>query len=252
MCGRYTSTSPPAVLAEQFAVDDVKLEEDLEPRWNVAPTLPVLVVAESRSSGRRRLGTMRWGLVPSWAKDISIGNKMINARAESVADKPAYRRALSRRRCIIPADAFYEWKVVGESSGARGSKKKLKQPYAIARADGRPLAFAGLWEVWHDPEDRDGEPLRSCVIITTKANDALSAIHDRMPVVLEPEDWGRWLDPKVEDADAVTGLLVPAPSEDFVLWPVRPLVNSPGNEGPELVEPAPEGEIAPGGGPDPA
>lgn len=254
MCGRYTSTSPPAVLAEQFAVDEVKLDEDLEPRWNVAPTLPVLVVAESRSSGQRRLGTMRWGLVPSWAKDISVGNKMINARAETVADKPAYRRALSRRRCIIPADAFYEWKVVGETSAKTGRKKKLKQPYAIARADGKPLAFAGLWEVWHDPEKPDdGEPLRSCVIITTEANEALSEIHDRMPVVLEPEDWDRWLDPTVEDAEAVKGLLVPAPSGDFIMWPVRPLVNSPGNEGEELLEPADPGDnTAPGGGPDPA
>jgi putative SOS response-associated peptidase YedK len=257
MCGRYTSTSPPPILAEQFVVDEVKLDDDLEPRWNVAPTLPVLVVAESRSSGKRRLGTMRWGLVPSWAKDIAVGNRMINARAETVSSKPAYKRALSRRRCIIPADAFYEWKVVGETTTKTGRKKQLKQPYAIARADGQPLAFAGLWEVWHDPENPDGDPLRSCVIITTEANEALSSIHDRMPVVLGPEDWDRWLDPDVEDPEKVTGLLVPAPSGDFVTWPVRPLVNSPGNEGEELIEPADDvlddaPSPAPGGGPDPA
>src|SRR5436305_7352140 len=137
MCGRYTSTTSPALLAEQFLVDDVALDDDLEPRWNVAATLSVLAVAESRSRGTRRLGTFRWGLVPSWAPDLSVGSRMINARAETVATKPAYAESLRRRRCIIPADSFYEWKVTPDDSGPR-------QPYAIARADGAPMAFAGL------------------------------------------------------------------------------------------------------------
>src|SRR3954469_16130380 len=206
MCGRYTSTSPPPILAEQFVVDEVKLDEDLEPRWNVAPTLPVLVVAESRSSGKRRLGTMRWGLVPSWAKDISVGNRMINARAESVASKPAYKRALARRRCIIPADVFYEWKVVGETTTKSGRKKQLRQPYAIARADGRPLAFAGLWEIWHD--------LRTCTIITTAANPKLAEIHPRMPVALPADGWDAWLDPANDDPDDLLRILAPIPAEE--------------------------------------
>jgi putative SOS response-associated peptidase YedK len=223
MCGRYTSTTPPSLLAERFAVDEVRLDEDLAPRWNVAPTLAVLAVAESPSSGQRRLGTFRWGLVPSWAKDPSAGSKMINARAETVAEKPAYRKALVKRRCIIPADAFYEW--------------HDKRPHAIARRDGEPLAFAGLWEVWRNPNDPDRSPLRSCVIITTQANDALAPLHDRMPVVLPPEAWDAWLDPKNGDVEQLQAMLVPAPSEDFVSWPVRPLVNKPVNEGPELIEP---------------
>src|SRR6266513_3741425 len=161
MCGRYTSTTSPALLAEQFLVDDVALDDDLEPRWNVAPTLPVLAGVDSRSCGTRRLVTFRWGLVPSWAADLSVGSRMINARAETVATKPAYAESLRRRRCIIPADAFYEWKV---------TESRPRQPYAIAAVDGRPMAFAGLWAVWRQPNGADSTWIRICVILTTKAN----------------------------------------------------------------------------------
>jgi putative SOS response-associated peptidase YedK len=237
MCGRFTSTTPPSVLAESFAVDELRLDDDLVPRWNVAPTLPVLAVAESRRTGARRLGTFRWGLVPRWAESPSVGSRMINARAETVATKPAYRDALVRRRCIVPADAFYEWKVIDG---------RPKQPYAIARADGAPLAFAGLWDLWRDPNAPAGEsePLRTCVILTTAANERLAAIHHRMPVVLPPGVWDRWLDPANEDVDDLLGLLVPAPAADFVTWPVRLLGNKATNEGPELLEPIDDDEQA--------
>ena len=176
---------------------------------------------------------MRWGLVPSWAKDVKIGDRQINARAEKVASSNAYKRAFAKRRCIIPADGFYEWQVV--------EGKKAKQPWFIRRRDGEPLAFAGLWEVWHDPNDPDQENaprLRTCVIITTDANEALRPIHDRMPVVLPESAWDEWLDRDNQDIDGLQGLLVPAPPEEFEAWKVPLLVNKPANNGPELVEPA--------------
>jgi putative SOS response-associated peptidase YedK len=234
MCGRYTSTTAASVLAEVFAVDEIKTDE-LPVRFNVAPSQPVYAIAERRRRhegeiSSRQLGTFRWGLVPSWAADPSVGNRMINARAETIATKRAYRAALARRRCIIPADAFYEWQVV-EAGGHR-----VKVPHAIRRRDGQPLAFAGLWEVWHSP---DGEQpvLRSCVIITSPANGLLAPVHDRMPVVLSPAAWDAWLDPANEDLPALQRLLVPAPSEDFEMWPVTTRVNRAENEGPELLEP---------------
>lgn len=235
MCGRYASARSPAELAEQFGVAEIKTQP-LEPSWNVAPTDPVYAVAESR--GARQLGMFRWGLVPSWAPSPAVGARMINARAETVATKPAYRHALARRRCIVPADAFYEWAVVepGDAvpEGTR-ARRPRKQPYAIARRDGAPLAFAGLWEVWHDPDDPAGAPLRSCVIITTSANDLVRPVHDRMPVVLPPEVWDRWLDRDYDDVGVLTRLLVPAPPDDFVLWPVGTDVNHAGANGAQLL-----------------
>ena len=234
VCGRYASARPPAELAQLFHVAEIKAEP-LDPNWNVAPTEPVYAVAESR--GVRQLGLFRWGLVPSWAPSPAVGARMINARAETVATKPAYRQALARRRCIVPADAFYEWAVVEKGQPPSTSTRPRKQPYAIARRDGGPLAFAGLWEVWHDPDDPGGPPLRSCVIITTSANDAVSAVHDRMPVVLPPEAWDRWLDRDDQDVDGVSRLLVPAPPDDFVLWPVGTEVNKADANGPHLLVP---------------
>ncbi|HWE54608.1 MAG TPA: SOS response-associated peptidase, partial [Acidimicrobiales bacterium] len=165
MCGRYTSTSTVADLAAVFEVDDVRAEE-MEPRYNVAPTLPVYAVAMTKGRAdddtvkgpHRALGTFRWGLVPSWAKDLSAGNRMINARSESIADKPAYRKAFARRRCLIPADAFYEW----ERRTGRDGKPAGKLPYAIRRRDGQPMALAGVWEVWRPPDDQGADPIRSC------------------------------------------------------------------------------------------
>jgi putative SOS response-associated peptidase YedK len=229
MCGRYVYVSSPTILAERFKVAEVRIKEP-EQNFNVTPRTEVPVVAESQ--GERVLDLVRWGLVPSWAKDLKIGDRQINARAEKVATSNAYKRAFAKRRCIIPADGFYEWQVV--------AGKKQKQPWFIRRRDGEPLAFAGLWEVWHDPNDPDQENaprLRTCVIITTDANDALRPIHDRMPVVLPESAWDEWLDRDNQDTDRLQRLLVPAPPQEFETWQVPLLVNKPANNGPELVEP---------------
>ena len=234
MCGRFIATAPVSALAEHFLVEEIKVAEDeVPPRYNVAPTLDVLAVAESRSSGGvRRLGTFRWGLVPSWAKDLTIGSKLINARAESVAEKPAFRKALQRRRCIIPADAFYEWQ-----RPAGGGKNAKKQPFVIRRRDGDPLAFAGLWEAWNDPGDPDAEWVRTCTIVTTTANELVGRLHDRMPVILPKPVWDVWLDTGLEDAAAVHALLVPSPAEDLEAYPVSTEVNDVRNDGPSLADP---------------
>jgi putative SOS response-associated peptidase YedK len=234
MCGRYTSTSSVSDLASIFEVEEIRAEP-LPARYNVAPTDPVFAVAISRSKGpRRALGTFRWGLVPSWAKDRAVGSRMINARAEEISTKPSFRSAMARRRCIIPADAFYEWQRRTGSDGRPAGRL----PHATRRKDGRPMAFAGLWEVWRDPAIPDGELLRSCAIVTTRANDLQAPIHGRMPVVLDPADWAVWLD-RDSDPRTVEGLLVPAPSDWFDVYPVSSLVNKVGNDGPELLEPLP-------------
>ena len=252
MCGRYTSTSSLDDLARVFEVDEVRTEP-LPLRYNVAPTLDVYAVAvrgrrDVEKGPRRALGTFRWGLVPSWAKDPSVGSRMINARAEGIATKPAFRSALVRRRCLIPADAFYEWQKRTTSDGRPAGRL----PYAVRRRDGRTMAFAGLWEVWWDraahgdspdterpdTEWPDTEPLRTCTIVTTKANDLMAPIHDRMPVVLAPEDWATWLDPTSDPAEAER-LLVPAPAAWFETYPVGTLVNNVRHDGPELLDPLP-------------
>jgi len=230
VCGRYTSTSTSEQVAAFFAAEEVKTEE-LPLRYNVAPSQLVYAIAERRRTDdqpHRQLGSFRWGLVPSWAKDPSIGNRMINARAETLSSRNAYKRALVRHRCIIPADAFYEWQI-RELEG-----KRQKAPYVIRHRDGSPLAFAGLWEVWHDAEDR---PLRTCVIITTEANRLLAPIHDRMPVVLPPDTWDEWLDPGNQDVTRLQKLLVPAPTKEFEAYEISTLVNNVRHEGPELIEP---------------
>ena len=222
MCGRYVSSSSVAVLESYLSVDEVKADP-LEERYNVAPTDPVYAVVER--DGARLLGTMKWGLVPWFSKDPKTGAKMINARAESVPTKPAFRRAFEKRRCLIPADGFYEWQ-------KREGKSKL--PFFIHGADGRPIVFAGLWEVWRESEE--AEPLRTCSIITTTANDLLRPIHDRMPVVLPPERWAEWLDPTNDDFEGLRSLLAPAPNDLLELYPVSTKVNSVRNDGPELLE----------------
>jgi putative SOS response-associated peptidase YedK len=237
MCGRYTSTSSVSDLARIFEVEEVRTEP-LPDRYNVAPTLDVYAVAvrgrNTEIGPRRALGTFRWGLVPSWAKDPAVGNRMINARAEALESKPAFRSALVRRRCLIPADAFYEWQLRTDRAG--GPAGKL--PYLIRRRDGQPMAFAGLWEVSKNPAQPDADPLRTCAIVTTSANELMAPIHGRMPVVLAPEDWSAWLDTSSDPAVAAT-LLVPAPSEWFEAYPVGSLVNNVRNDGPELIEPLP-------------
>jgi putative SOS response-associated peptidase YedK len=221
MCGRFTLTAEPGVVARRFGAPPAQ-GGGTSPRYNVAPTQTVVTVTDD---GTRHLEQMRWGLVPSWAKDPSIGSKLINARAETLAEKPAFRHALKRRRCLIPADGFYEWAATG---GGR------KQPVRVTLTTGEPFAFAGLWAEWTPPE---GAPLRTCTIVTCEPNELMARYHHRMPVILSPEAEARWLDPRVEDPAVLLPLLVPYPADVMTAYPVSPLVNSPANEGPQLALP---------------
>jgi putative SOS response-associated peptidase YedK len=229
MCGRYVSVSSPTILAERFHVEEVRAGAT-EANYNVTPRAEVPVVAQS--DGRRVLDLVRWGLVPYWAKDLSVGDRMINARADRLSKSNAYRRPFERHRCIVAADGFYEWQAL--------PGKKQKQPWFVRRRDGEPLAFAGLWAIWHDRALGDDAPrVRTCTIITTEPNDLMRPIHDRMPVILPESAWDTWLDPDNRDLRSLGELLVPAPSEELERWPVTTLVNKPVNNGPELLEPPP-------------
>ena len=223
MCGRYSLISDLQDLARQFEFDGTDFEHS--PRYNVAPTQSVLTVT---NRGERRAECMRWGLIPSWAKDPSIGNRMINARGETVAQKPSFRNALQRRRCLVLADGFYEWQKVG----------KGKRPVRILLKSGEPFAFAGLWETWRNPQD---ETVRSCTIVTTQANELLRPIHERMPVILPRELEEFWLDGDVTDSAALTDILVPYPDDAMDYYEVSPLVNKATNDGPDLVIPVGQG-----------
>ena len=233
MCGRFVSATPPDQLARYFAAEAPGEERLLPVSHNVAPTQAVYTVYEH--GGARRLDAFHWGLVPFWAKDPKIGNRMINARGETLAEKNSYKRPFARRRCIIPADGFYEWKKI------EGQKKK--QPMYMSRVDGEPLAFAGLWEVWKDPNhtDADGEPMEllSCTIITGEPNEKVADVHDRMPVILPPDTWDTWLDRDNHDIESLGKLLVPAPSQLITLHPVSTDVNNVRNNGRHLIEEAP-------------
>jgi putative SOS response-associated peptidase YedK len=217
--------TPVGVLAERYEVEDVRAPE-LGERYNVAPTDEVYAVAEGKD-GTRRLGTFKWGLVPFWAKEPKVGSRMINARVETLASK--FKRTLERRRCLVPADGFYEWQV--------REGKRPNQPFFIHDRDGEPLAFAGLWEVWHDPDGPDAEPLRTCSIITTDANQVVARTHDRMPIMLGPDQWAAWLDVEQHDLEVVQGLLVPDPPASLEVYPVSTDVNSVKNDGPHLIAP---------------
>ncbi len=230
MCGRFVSSSPPDELAAYFGAQPVA-ETALEPNFNVAPTQDIYAVVEDE--GARHLDAFFWGLVPSWAKDVKIGARMINARAETLADKSAFKPSFARRRCLVPADGFYEWKKLGT-----GAKPK-KQPMFIRRADGAPIAFAGLWSVWRGP-DKDQPPLRSVTIVTTTPNGTMAPIHDRMPVILPEDVWSTWLDRDNEDIDSLARLLVPVADDAITVTPVSTEVNNVRNNGPQLIEPAPE------------
>lgn len=218
MCGRFTQTKPADRYARLFGLTT---QMRFVPRYNVAPTQAVLLCRNS-ASGARELVSLRWGLIPHWVKEPGTGYSTINARAETVADKPAYRDAFRQRRCLIPADGFYEWK----------PDRPRKQPYYIHRRDNEPFAFAGLWDRWDHAQDR----IESCTIIVTAANELVVPIHDRMPVILDPAAYSRWLDPN-SDARALLSLLKPSPAGDLEAYPVAPTVNDPDNEGPELIEP---------------
>ena len=260
MCGRYASARKRQDLLEEFRIDRDRVTDDLEPDYNVAPTKPVYAVltrsrggpgeaardpSEGAAAGgpaadgaaadvARELRVVRWGLVPFWAKDPSIGSRMINARVETVDAKPAFRRAFAKRRCLLPADGFYEWLKVEQGGKVR------KQPYYIHRSDGGGLAFAGLYELWRDksvPDDHPRAWLWTTVIITTSAEDEVGRIHDRMPMVVDPARWGDWLDPASNDSAHVHALLAPAAASGLASYPVGTDVNYVRNNGPGLIEP---------------
>ena len=219
MCGRYTLRISVDSLVEAFEIEEYP--PSLKPSYNIAPTQEVAAVVEEDE--KRKLEMLSWGLIPSWAKDPAIGNKMINARAETVSEKPSFRSAFKKRRCLILADGFYEWQKTDDG----------KQPYHIKMQDDSPFAFAGLWETW-----QNGEEIRSCTIITTDANDLMNEIHHRMPVILPPEDYGMWLDLDFDEKEALTSLLKPYPADAMEAYPVSRRVNKPSNNEPSVVEPA--------------
>jgi putative SOS response-associated peptidase YedK len=219
MCGRFTLTANPEVVRDIFSLTHVPPE--LEPRYNVAPTQPVAVITNEDASS---LTFHRWGLVPSWSKDISIGNKLINARSESAAEKPAFRSAFKRRRCLIPTSGFYEWQ----------QKDGSKAPHFIHLKNQPVFAFAGLWEVWHSPE---GDELRTCTILTTSANDLVGRLHDRMPVILRPSDFQAWLNPDEVAAESLIPLMKPFEPQAMDEYEVSKMVNRPAYDSPALIEP---------------
>lgn len=224
MCGRYRLTAKERYLRDHFGLDD---DPPWIPRWNVAPKQQVAIIRQHRSEPKRIFGLMRWGLIPCWAKEPSIGFKTINAMSETAAEKPAFRDAMKWRRCLILADAFYEW---------RRLSSKEKQPYSIGMADDSPFAFAGLWERW---QDQDKNSVETCTILTTKPNSLVADVHDRMPVILRPEDYDLWLDPGVTAPGRVTGCLQPFDAMLMKKYPVSSRVNSPENDDPACAQEIP-------------
>jgi putative SOS response-associated peptidase YedK len=214
MCGRFSLSTGLTTLKEKFQFN---FTDETKPRYNIAPSQSILTVVQNDND---RVGKqMRWGLIPFWAKDIKIGYKMINARAETIDEKPAYKHPFQKQRCLILADGFYEWKKQG----------KEKQPYRFKLKNGEPFAFAGLWDRW--------ETLYSCTIITTKPNNLTKEVHDRMPVILPKDTYDLWLNPNMTETDYLKSLLVPYPEEEMVAYPVSTLVNSPKNDIPSVMEP---------------
>lgn len=222
MCGRFTLTLDPADLQEAF--EGYTFPPTFAPRFNIAPSQPVLAIL---NDGQKHADFLLWGLIPSWAKDPSIGNRLINARGETLAEKPAFRGAFKYKRCLILADGFYEWQT---RPGMKG-----KVPHFIRLKDRCPFAFAGLWDEWHAP---DGSLLRTCAIITTQPNELIRTLHDRMPVILHPDDHTQWLDPAPQTPERLLPLLRPYPADEMTAYPVSSLVNRPENDRPECLLPA--------------
>jgi putative SOS response-associated peptidase YedK len=263
MCGRYSLTHTAEELARRFQLEELPR---LAPRYNIAPTQPILIVREDRHrNGVREAAHVVWGLIPPWASDTTIASRMINARAETAASKPAFRHAFRRRRCLVPASGFFEWKkkplaipepeadlfagmpaeMMANSSTKTGSspaislpksssQKFSREPHLIRLADGELFAFAGLWEVWNGP---NGETIESATILTTSANPVTSAIHDRMPVILAPETYNEWLSCENEETDRLANLLCPYPAEKMEVYAVSSIVNSPRNDEPGCIAP---------------
>ena len=231
MCGRFAITLPPDAIRAVFRYAE---QPNFPPRFNIAPTQPVPVVRLEREPGgakQRHFVLVRWGFLPGFVKDPKDFPLVINARAETVAEKASFRNALRRRRCIFIADAFYEWR---RPEGGRRKGAPPAQPFLIRRRDGLPMAFAGLWETWGGP---NGEEIDTACIVTTSANGSIAAIHDRMPVILEPEDFDTWLDCEEHDADEAGRLMKPADDDVLEFWPISTAVNKVGNDTPEIQEP---------------
>jgi putative SOS response-associated peptidase YedK len=222
MCGRFTSLLSPELLVDLYGVPT---PQELECRYNIAPTQEVLAVRQD-AAGERYLSAVSWGLVPHWAKELSIGSKMINARCESVFEKPSFRQAIRTRRCIVPASGFYEWATIADG----------RIPHYITMQDGSPFSFAGIWESWADP---DGHAVETCAILTTAANGLIETIHDRMPVILHPTEFDLWLDRTVNDQYELKRVFQPYPSDVMQIWPVSPFVNKSRHESSECIEPLP-------------
>ncbi len=221
MCGRFSLGASATTLVAQFGLFEAP---SWSPRYNIAPTQEILVVVKDPATASRQARRHRWGLIPSWAKDRSIGNQLINAQAETAATKPAFRVAFRKRRCLILADGFFEWK----------KENRHKQPYYIRLLNARAFAFAGLWEHWEGPE---GKAIDSCTILTTTPNDLLRPLHHRMAVILAPEHYDLWLDPGIQEVDRLQPLLCPYPAENMTAYPVSTRVTNPANDHPECVEP---------------
>ena len=223
MCGRFTLHIPPELLAEIFGLIEIPT---YPARFNIAPSQKVAVIRQN-GDGQNRLDFLRWGLIPSWAEDISIGYKLINARSETVHEKHSFRHAIRYRRGLVPSSGFYEWKQEG----------KAKKPLYVQMKDGSPMVFAGLWESWKSPE---GEAIESCTILTTTSNKLIESLHDRMPVILHPQEYDIWLDREMTDPEKLNPLYKPYPAERMEMYPVRDLVNSQRNDTPDLIKPVSE------------
>ena len=222
MCGRFTLTVNPADLQDTFS--DFNFPAKFAPRFNIAPSQPVLAIPNDE---KYTADFFVWGLIPMWAKDPEIGNRLINARGETLAEKPSFRGSYRHKRCLILSDGFYEWKAFGS--------RKTKTPYYIHMQDRKPFAIAGLWDHWESP---DGSSIKSCTIITTTPNELMEAIHDRMPVILHPRDYAKWLNPAPQTPENLQPLIKPFPTEAMTAYPVSTLVNKVTNDTPELVVPA--------------
>ncbi|HWX53076.1 MAG TPA: SOS response-associated peptidase [Verrucomicrobiae bacterium] len=230
MCGRYRLTAKERYLRDHFGLDD---DPEWSPRWNIAPTQPVAIVRQDATQPKRSFAQVRWGLVPYWAKEPSIGFKTINAASETAADKPAFRDAIRRRRCLVPADGFYEWRKISA---------KEKQPYNFGMTDDSVFAFAGLWERW---QDAAGKAVETCAILTTRPNALVAEVHDRMPAILTLENYDLWLDPGITDPARVMECLAPFDTRRMKKYPVGTRVNRPENEGPECAQEVPAAQAAP-------
>ncbi|NJL45681.1 MAG: SOS response-associated peptidase [Leptolyngbyaceae cyanobacterium SM2_3_12] len=224
MCGRFSLNKTGEDLAQAFSLQTIP---PVVPRYNIAPTQPVATVIATPEAPEPHFQLLRWGLIPSWAKDPIIGNRLINARAETVSEKPSFRAAFKRRRCLVLADGFYEWQ--------RQADRKAKQPYYFFLQGHRPFAFAGLWEHWTD--SASGAELQTCIILTTTANDRIEPIHDRMPVILPPEDYDPWLDPNYDEPQVLQSMLRPYEADAMDYYPVSTVVNKPQHDSPDCIQP---------------